>query len=164
MEQWKEIKECENYLISNTGKIKHKRLNRLLSPQENKGGYLICGIYKGKKRKFILLHRAVLESFGPRRLNGTACNHVDGNKKNNNIHNLEWVTRSENQIHAHRLGLAEKSGANNPRAKLTFKDVKEIRALLKEGGLLKREITSRFNVNPGAMWFLETGRTWTDAF
>lgn len=66
----------------------------------NKGYCFVCFKEKGK-RKNLLVHRLVAEAFIPNPENKTEVNHIDGNPKNNNINNLEWVTPSENRKHAY---------------------------------------------------------------
>lgn len=69
----------------------------------------------------------MLENFEPRKnMSELQVNHIDGNKQNNNLNNLEWVTPSENIKHAYAIGLKNQSGEANNAAKLTEKQVIEI--------------------------------------
>ena len=117
-EIWKEIKDYPNYQISNLGRIKalkfysniHKRYydrELLLKEKKNSHGYKFISLGCGKRgtRKNIAIHRLVAEAFIPNPNNLPEVNHIDGNKLNNNIDNLEWCTRSENMLHAYKLGL-----------------------------------------------------------
>jgi len=116
-EIWKEIKDYEGlYQISNLGNV--KGIDRIrkscynskafkkgveLNLKQDKDGYLICCLTKNSKSKYKKAHRLVLSAFiGDSDLQ---CNHKDGNKKNNNVDNLEYVTAKENVIHAIKLGL-----------------------------------------------------------
>lgn len=71
-----------------------------MTPTDNGYGYLIVGLSKNGKRKNFYLHRLVAEAFIPNPENKPEVNHKKGNKYDNRACNLEWVTRSENQIHA----------------------------------------------------------------
>ncbi len=76
-------------------------------------GYERVTIYKNGKRKDFQVHRLVADAFIPNPDNKPQVNHIDGNKLNNVVENLEWVTRSENQLHAKRTGL-DPMIRNNP--------------------------------------------------
>lgn len=103
-EIWKKInyvdvKNC--YEISSYGRFKNIDTNKFLK-LNFKNGYKTThiGLTTGKyKSKFV--HRLVAETFMENNDNKKYVNHKDGNKTNNNINNLEWVTQSENMIHYH---------------------------------------------------------------
>ena len=114
-EQWKEIKgNREIYEISNLGNVrtkdregargKHIR-GHTLAQLDNSNGYLRCGMNIDGKPKLHLVHRLVAENFIPNPNNKPFVNHIDGNKHNNSVNNLEWCTKSENEKHAHKIGL-----------------------------------------------------------
>ena len=106
MEQWKEIKGYEGlYEVSNTGKVRSVLLTTGRRPRELKlhmrGFYQFVGLYdKEGKRKQYSIHRLVAEMFISNPNNKPQVNHLDGNKLNNYVSNLEWVNNSENQKHA----------------------------------------------------------------
>lgn len=110
MEIWKDIKGYEGvYKISNLGKInslprKHSK-GKILNPAKNNRGYLRVALCFEGKARYDSIHRLVAETFIPNPKNLTEVNHKDGNKLNNTVENLEWTTRTQNQIHAYRIGL-----------------------------------------------------------
>lgn len=104
-EVWVDIPNCKLfYLISNYGRVKRYmptcREFRLLNGSVNKGGYLQYSIYYTSGKRLQYAHRLCLQHFKEVDSNRTFCNHKDGNKLNNYIDNLEWVTNSENIKHA----------------------------------------------------------------
>lgn len=107
--EWKRIKGFEwRYSISEYGQIASIRRSlgkRLMKPRKKKNGYLEIKLSDSGKRHFFLIHRLVGLHFVPNPNNLPEINHKDGNKENNHYSNLEWVTSSENQKHAFRLGL-----------------------------------------------------------
>lgn len=121
MEVWKDIEGYEDkYQISNLGRVKSLADNKLIErelirkPRIGKNGYLYVNLFKGSKGKTKKIHRLVAETFIPNPDNLPQVNHIDGNKLNNSIDNLEWVTASENVKHALRIGLTTMpSGKNN---------------------------------------------------
>ena len=109
-EIWKDILGYEGlYKVSNTGKIfsieRHGTKNRILSSVDNGKGYLRVKLSKNDKPKSYMLHRIIAEAFIPNLENKKCVNHINGNKKDNRIENLEWCTHSENVNHAIRTGL-----------------------------------------------------------
>jgi len=106
MEEWKDIKGLEGYYkISNTGKVYSYKTNKILSPGLCGSGYKKVQIGKDKKYKNRMIHRLVAEAFIPNPENKRTVNHIDGNKQNNDVSNLEWNTYSENLKHAYKHGL-----------------------------------------------------------
>lgn len=81
--------------------VKGKKLKQ----RENSNGYLRCRMNLEGNSKEYLVHRLVAECFIPNPDNKPCINHKDGNKHNNSIENLEWCTKSENELHARKNGL-----------------------------------------------------------
>ena len=125
----REIPGFPGYFINNIGEIYSIRhFNKLTKMvlKEDKDGYLEVGLYKNKRRHFRRVHRLVLEAFSsnPDRL--TQVNHKDGNKKNNNINNLEWCTCQDNLLHSFRVLHRNPSITTNKIVVLTNKTTGEV--------------------------------------
>lgn len=101
MEQWKTIKEFDNYEISNEGRVRNKTTQYILKGRKSKSGYFQVSIKEEKSGKFKnqYIHRLVAIHFIDNKENKKEVNHKNGDKLDNNISNLEWVTPSENQKH-----------------------------------------------------------------
>lgn len=137
-EIWKDIKGYEGlYKVSNLGKvisldrviyqekegITYSRLmkGKTLKYNNDKQGYLLVHLCKNGKRTCKKVHRLVVEAFLENKDSKEYVNHIDGNKQNNAVYNLEWVTPSENNIHAYKtklstptLNMLGRKGKNNP--------------------------------------------------
>lgn len=106
-EIWRDIPNYEGlYQVSNLGRIKsyvkcnaHPNIPHILKPYQNKDGYLRVD-FRSKKGKVCSIHRLVALAFIPNPNKFPIVNHIDGNKKNNNVYNLEWCTYSRNVQHA----------------------------------------------------------------
>jgi beta-N-acetylglucosaminidase len=94
-----EIKDYENYLIYDDGRVYSKKYKRFLKPHLNKQtGYYIVDLYKNSKRKKFLIHRLIALHYIPLVDKKDFVDHIDQNKTNNDISNLRWVDKRENNI------------------------------------------------------------------
>ena len=108
---FKPIKNYEDYLVNENGDIFSKKSNKLLKPRESKNGYLYVILYTNGKPKTLKIHRLVAMTFLNNSNNLPQVNHIDGNKLNNNVDNLEWCTATQNNKHAWKLGSNENTRA-----------------------------------------------------
>ena len=124
----KSIKGYEGlYSITKSGKIWSHRNNRYIKCSPTKGGYRKVSLcYKGGVTTK-LVHRVVMESYKPTGNQDLDVNHIDGDKTNNSLSNLEWCSRSENIKHAFKLKLSCNKGVNHSQSKLTEQDIRYIR-------------------------------------
>lgn len=98
-EIWKDIPGCEGlYQVSNFGRV--KRNNKTIKPCLLKNGYFVFNISLNNKEATAYVHRCVAQAFVPNLDNKGQVNHIDGDKTNNHVSNLEWVTKSQNAIHS----------------------------------------------------------------
>ena len=98
IEVWKDIEGFDGkYQISSWGRVRSAR--GTLKTYENKKGYLKIGLYKNGKYHKRRINRLVAQAFIPNPYDLPQVNHIDGNKKNNSVTNLEWVTDSANKKH-----------------------------------------------------------------
>lgn len=108
MDMWKEIPFTNGeYLISQSGVVKTAKTGRVLKPIIDARGYERVCLFKTNRDKRYRVHRLVAITFIPNPDNKTQVNHKDGNKRNNSIENLEWVTNEENMHHSRENGLHE---------------------------------------------------------
>ena len=120
MELWKDIKGFENrYQVSNLGNVRSlTRRPMVLKKAIDRYGYNVVGLRPlCGKIKVCKVHRLVAIAFIENNESKIEVNHIDGNKANNCISNLEWNTTKENIHHAHRTGLRNYIDGNNPSAR-----------------------------------------------
>lgn len=181
-EIWKPMPDYpDHYEISNTGLVRSKAVfiphdgnwdktqkgyikkRKLHSSRLNRYGYRVVKLCKYGKCRTLTVHRLVAKSFIPNPNNHTQVNHIDGNKDNNNVNNLEWVSMSENILHAYRMGLIDKekiSCENQQRADLKKGNVVEIIKLLNDN--TKIEIAMKYGVGRSTIGDSNKGKTWKD--
>lgn len=182
MERWRPVKGYEGvFEVSNMGNI--RSFTRIVKRSGNRGdltvkgrlmrtpiskhygGYkAVCFNYyddDGKRRvTHKLVHRIVAEAFIPNPENKPEVNHIDGNKLNCCVENLEWVTRKENARHAQDTGLyVQMKGEKHGKHKLTESDVLAIRKLISDG-VVMRVIAEQFNVAIGTIANIKHKRNW----
>lgn len=105
-EEWKKVESHPNYLVSTFGRVYSTKTRKILKPLHYKTSeYLIVQLSQGTHlpRKHFLIHRLVAMAFIPNPENKPQVNHIDGDKYNNHVENLEWCTQSENLMHASRV-------------------------------------------------------------
>ena len=184
-EIWKPIEENPVYLVSNYGRVKtidHPvwckvnnnysiRKGRLCTLSNNNSKrYWRVGVQINNKQKLLAVHRLVAKAFIPNPNNLPQINHIDGNKNNNHVSNLEWCDGSYNMKHAFRTGL-------NDRAKISLHchlrklSIEQVRYILEEynkidisirGNKMKfaRSIQSKFNLkSPSTILWIVNGGT-----
>lgn len=112
-EIWKDIKGYEGlYQVSNLGRVKslnynHTKKEKILSLDHQKNGYLRVILQNKNKITRYRVHRLVAKTFISENDNSLQVNHIDGNKQNNCVTNLEWCTAKENTNHALNNGMVK---------------------------------------------------------
>ena len=103
-----EFKGFPAYSITKDGRVFSSKCNRFLKGCENTNGYLFVGLYNvNGEISNLYIHKLVAEAYIPNIDNKPQVNHIDGNKRNNSVDNLEWVSASENMLHASLMGLSK---------------------------------------------------------
>lgn len=165
-EVWKDIKGYEGiYQASNFGRIKsleriwysgRNRCIKKTKPEQimkyrlaKNTGYCLLKFVKDGNEKHFFVHRLIAETFIPNPNNLPEVNHKDGNKENNCMDNLEWVTSKDNIKHADKTGLRNISGSDNWQAKFSKEDIKFVRENYKPRDKVfgRKALAKRFGCN-----------------
>jgi len=153
-----------NYQVSNNGLVRNKITGKILKQDISNSGYYRVSIYFNKHDfKHRSVHRLVAIAFIPNPENKREVNHIDGNKLNNNVSNLEWVTRSENEIHAMKTGLFLNSGSNNANSKYLESQIHMVCKLF-ENKVPSMLISYITKINKNTLRNIRTGRQWKQIF
>jgi hypothetical protein len=172
-EVWKFVgTENEDYSVSNLGRIRsnHRvvmRKNgvpntvreRILKPNLRRDGYYVFGVGGTRPQKSFTVHSAVIAAFVGPRPEGLEINHIDGDKTNNRLDNLEYCTRAENIQHAFATGLIKPvglSGEDNNQARLTELQVRDIWESTKS----QRKTAAVFGVSKSTVARIKNRQTW----
>jgi hypothetical protein len=132
MEQ-KKISGYERYLVSENGDVFSTITNKFLKKNKTGIGYESVALHENSKQKTFRIHRLVAKAFILNPDNKPQINHIDGNKSNNHISNLEWCTAKENIVHAFKTGLNKKTD----KAKLMTSENNKLRIGGKNPGAVK---------------------------
>lgn len=158
----KEIEGYEGlYSISDDGKVYSHSRNRFLKYQPDRNGYCYVQLSKKGKIRKLAIHRIVGMSFLSNPFNLPQINHIDGNKLNNHVSNLEWCTPRYNTLHAFAKGLKVVArGEDNHRAKLLWSDVSKIRKLYKSGNCTQGQIASLYGLHQTTILKIVNYKSW----
>ena len=163
-EQWATASEAMgNYEVSSHGRVRRIETGRVLTEKIGRFGYLRVHLRSIDSKNGVnpLVHRLVAKAFIPNPDNLPQVNHKDGNKRNNAVGNLEWVTAKGNFEHALSAGLRKSSvGSTNYNAKLDDATVREVVRLYREGMGHTQIARILGNVKPPAIYKITTGRHW----
>ena len=158
------------YSVDDEGSVYSHHFNRtkILKQNENKHGYLQVSLHINKIAKVYRVHSLITLVFLGERQKGYVVNHKDGNKKNNKLSNLEYVTSAENNIHALKTGLRHPAkmkgkvpkGTLHYNATITEDDVYEIIRIHNSLGYGCRRIAKLLNLTVGVVDGILRGRNW----
>lgn len=112
-DEWVQIPGFTKYFVNDMGKVRNSNGQILKARPIGRRGYLAVRICRDRKTKILYVHRLVAEAFIPNPENKPIVNHLDGDKKNNDVSNLAWSTYSENLQHAYDLGLRKPNTSRN---------------------------------------------------
>lgn len=134
-------------------------------------GYLNVGLRKEGKQKKFRVHRLVAQAFIPNPEGKPYINHIDGNRKNNHVENLEWCTQKENVYHAdhilHARNITEKliiasSKNGTSKRKLTMEQANEVRFLRASGNYTIRELSEMFGLSENGIKRILYGKSYVE--
>ena len=149
-ELWKPLLEYKGIEVSSIGRIRKaankRRKERILTEfPKDRDGYCRCSVQKlDGTWTSQPVHRLVAKAFIPNVWNKQAVNHIDGNRQNNKVENLEWVTLKENVIHSFRFGSRRECKQVPKRTLLTDFQISQIDILRK--GYTVKQIAKLFNI------------------
>lgn len=150
-----------DYYISDEGYVYTSQYRRKLTTHLDRDGYVkVRMVCADDRRHTFSMHRLVAENYMPvENMENLQINHIDGNKQNNNLSNLEWCTCKYNVHHAEAIGLRNVKGENNPAAVLKNSDVLEIRNLRQNTKLRVQDIADMYGVSKGAIERVLAGKS-----
>lgn len=157
--RWTAVHEFPQYKVSSTGQVFGSR-GWLLTGEVIPAGYRVVFLYQNGKCYPRYVHALVAGAFIGARPDGMTINHKDGDKLNNAMSNLEYVSMSDNVQHAYDTGLALRlTGEQNGRAVLTAEQVGEIRKLA--GIETQSAVAERFGISRTHVSSIQRGKVWT---
>jgi hypothetical protein len=184
-ETWKDIIGYETfYQVSNFGNVRsldrivnkpngtfYLRKGKICKQSKSNLGYMTVGFTVNNVKINKYVHRLVAETFIINTLNKLQVNHIDCNKENNSVNNLEWCTNSENHIHASKNGLNKLhlyrvaySGEQNTNSLLKEKQVLEIRQKYIPYKYSAKKLSKEYNVSESCITHILNNTSWKEIF
>lgn len=165
IEEWRWVPGYEGlYMVSSLGNVMSQRSGKgsspmsILKPSIGNSGYLQVVLRGNGKSKNVMIHRMVAVAFIPNYDHKEQVNHIDGDKTNNCVQNLEWVSRSENMLHAYRELGFDVSGRRKTAKKLTREQILDIYHSSETG----RALASKYNISDTMVYAIKNGKSWSD--
>lgn len=164
-EIWKPVVGYEGmYEVSNLGNVRsfQKGMNRMLKPCRGRENYLRVSLYKNGKQKSCSVHRMVLTAFVGPVPKGLECGHLNGNRDDNRLENLAYITREENAQHKISHG-TQAHGERHGMAKLTEDLVEEIKRRYQRASYHNsnaQELARKYGVCKSTIQNIVKGRYW----
>lgn len=161
VEVWKIIPGYKNeYMVSSFGRIKSLKVRkgelkeRIISLNTRKF-YKLAVLTIDGKENYKPIHKLVAQNFIPNPKNKPYVNHIDGNKKNNKISNLEWVTASENNLHSFKMGRCRGN------KKYTEEQIRKIHLIRRGNGFASyKYISAEMGIPIGTIGNVLRGNVW----
>ena len=175
---WRPVEGYEGiYEVSSAGEVKslprlkycghkgsppQKVVGRTLKVSEDRLGYSRVKLSKDGTSNLKYLHRIIASAFIEPIAGKMEVNHIDGDKSNNSLKNLELVNRSENMKHNFSIGISQaRRGDDNNKAKLSWDSVKKIRKLYSDG-VSQKDLSEKFEVTIANISCIVNNKTWKE--
>ena len=148
---WKKIEGFLNYSVSDTGLVRNDETGKMLKSFTTTTGYRIVHLSNNKRKKTVKLHRLIAEAFIPNEKCLKCVNHINGDKQDNRIENLEWCSHSENNIHSYQTLGRSSANAIHAMTVAKFKPVlcvesgavyRSVKEAAKQTGILHQNISA----------------------
>lgn len=153
-EEWRDVEGYEGfYQVSNFGRVRNFSSGRVLKLMVHEKGRLYVKLCKKGAYRMLFVHVLVAKAFIPNLECKPQVNHKNGIKTDNRVENLEWVTGSENLLHAYEIGLRVSA-----RRKLSEEDVRYIRE--NPDGLTRKQLSEKFGICISTLDMVRSGRTY----
>jgi DNA-binding XRE family transcriptional regulator len=168
-EIWKIIEDFSDYSVSNLGRVKriipdkHNHKLKILKQNKNSGGYFKVDLWKNGKYKTKYIHRLVFETHIGKLEEGYDAHHINENRENNFVENLEKVPKKEH-ISFHTKGDRnpnfgiKRLGKNNPNFKITNQKIIDIKNDIEKGNLTQVEMAKKHKVSTGTISNIKNGK------
>lgn len=149
------VRSIDRYISGRSGLVK----GQLIHSDLNQKGYPQLRLYKNNTKYVRNQHRLLTLAFIPNPNNLPQVNHIDGDKLNNHISNLEWISNSDNMSHAYKLGLRSSIGENNSNCKITDNQVTHIK-LIYNTGKSSKYISEELDIKLHIVRQIISGKSW----
>jgi hypothetical protein len=162
LEEWLTIDGFSSYQVSSSGRVRNIKRKKILKLSKNWNNYIVVTIRGDlNNKKQFRVHRLVATYFIENKHNKPTVNHKDGDKSNNSVSNLEWMTHKEQQIHAVENNLVNHSkGEDHYKSTISNQDVIAIREMYKTQRFTMSEIGGLFKLSGSTVQAIISNKTY----